>query len=227
MLRIAILVGLALLPACARAQEDTDWIAYRDAYRQMIWFEKYGKPKQFLQNHFRLRPRDKSVAMEGLRLTLNSKTTQVTLTLDALGRAVLPFSKAAYDDNAELVVNRKPGQFKAGPWVSIVTRPDGVYAAADLRTACEQLLAYLRYGGEAGGKSCVGVQFAYPKNDAAQVQFRAAGGVVTALAAKEGPAFAGDVVQSFRVFAYRFMSLPEAGQIVTSSTPLAIAALLE
>jgi hypothetical protein len=26
--------------------------------RQMIWFEKYGKPKNFPQNHFRVRPRD-------------------------------------------------------------------------------------------------------------------------------------------------------------------------
>ncbi|MYM21506.1 hypothetical protein GTP46_02455 [Duganella sp. FT135W] len=227
MLRIAFLLCLVLLPAFARAQEDADWIAYRDAYRQMIWFEKYGKPKQFLQNHLRLQPRDKNVAMDGLRLTLNSKTAQVTLALDALGRAVLPFSKAAYDDNAELVVNRKPGQFKAGPWVSIVTRPDGVYAVADLRTACEQLLAYLRYGGEARGKSCVGVQFTYLKNDAAQVQFRAAGGATSVLTAKEGPAFAGDAMQGFRVFAYRFAAWPEAGQVVTSATPLAIAALLE
>ncbi|WP_373990470.1 hypothetical protein [Duganella sp. BuS-21] len=227
MLRAAFLLSLALLPACVSAQEESDWIAYRDVYRQMIWFEKYGKPKQFLQNHFRLRPRDKSVSMDGLRLALNSKTAQVSLALDALGRAVLPFSKAAYDDNAELVINRKAGQFKAGPWVSIVTRPDGVYAAADLRVACEQLLAYLRHGGDATGKRCVGVQFTYSKNDAAQLQFQAAGGAVSALAAKEGPAFEGDVVQGFRVFAYRFAALPEAGQVVTSSTPLAIAALLE
>ncbi|MCU6501128.1 hypothetical protein LPN04_25300 [Rugamonas sp. A1-17] len=222
-----LLLCLALLPAFAGAQEDSDWIEYRDAYRQMIWFEKYGKPKQFLQNHFRIRPRDKSVPMDGLRLTLNSKTSHVALPLDALGRAVFPFSKAAYDDNAELTVNRKAGQLKSGAWVSIVTRPDGVYAAADLRTACDQLLAYLRYSGEAAGRSCAGVQFSYPKNDASQVEFHAAGGAVTTLALREGPAFSGDVVATFKVFVYRFAALPEAGQVVTSGTPLAIAALLE
>jgi hypothetical protein len=227
MLRTALLFCLALLPACACAQADADWIAYRDAYRQMIWFEKYGKPKQFLQNHLRLLPRDQHVPLDGLRLTLNGKTAQVVLALDALGRAVFPFSKAAYDDNAELVVNRKPGQVTARPWVSIVTRPDGMYAAADLRTACEQLLAYLRYSGMAGDKRCAGVQFSYSKGDVAQVRFDAGGGAVSLLAAKEGPAFGGDVVQGFRVFAYRFAALPEAGQIVTSSTPLAIAAILE
>jgi hypothetical protein len=59
-MRAVILLLLCLLPAFACAQEDSDWIAYRDAYRQMIWFEKYGKPKQFLQNQPRLRPRDKA-----------------------------------------------------------------------------------------------------------------------------------------------------------------------
>ncbi|MTV41128.1 hypothetical protein [Duganella radicis] len=226
-MRAALLLCFALLPAVACAQEDGDWIAYRDAYRQMIWFEKYGKPKQFLQNHFRLRPRDASVNMEGLRLTLNGKATQVSLALDALGRAVLPLSKAAYDDNAELRINRKPGQIKAGPWVSIVTRPDGVYPATDLRTACEQLLAYLRYSGEAGGKQCIGVQFIYMKSDTAQVRFHAKEGAATTLAAKEGPAFAGDAAQGFRVYVYRFAAWPEAGQIITGSTPLAIGALLE
>lgn len=226
MLRPLLLI-LALLPACAHAQEDGDWFAYRAAYAQMIWFEKYGQPKQFLQNHFRIRPRDKGVAMEGLRLALNSSTGRTALTLDALGRAVFPFSKAAYDDNAELTLNRKAGQFKAGPWVSIVTRPDGVYAAADLRTACDQLLAYLRYSGEARGKHCVGVQFSYPREDAVQVRYQAAGGAVTSLQAGEGPAFAGDVATGFRIFAYRFAALPEGGQIVTGGTPLAIAALLE
>jgi hypothetical protein len=222
-----LLLSLALLPALACAQEDADWIDYRTAYRQMIWFEKYGKPKQFLQNHFRIRPRDKSVSMEGLRLTLNSKNAQTALALDALGRAVFPFSKAAYDDNAELTLNRKTDQLKSGAWVSIVTRTDGVYAVTDLRAACEQLLAYLRYSGEAGGKSCAGVQFSYPRNVPAQVRYQGAGGMTVPLAAGEGPAFAGDVVTSFRIFAFRFSAQQDGGQVVTSSTPLAIAALLE
>lgn len=223
----ALSLLLLLLPARAWAQDESDWIDYRDAYRQMIWFEKYGKPKQFLQNHFRIRPRDRTVAMEGLRLTLNSKSMHLALPLDALGRAVLPLSKAAYDDRAELTVNRKASQFTSGAWASIVTRPDGVYAAADLRTACEQLLAYLRYSGEAGGKNCVGVQFAYAKGDAAQPQFQPAAGAPTSLQGKEGPAFPGDAMASFRIFAYRFAAFPEGGQVVTGSMPLAIAALLE
>ena len=223
----ALLFGLALLPALASAQEDGDWIAYRDAYRHMLWFEKYGKPKQFLQNHLRLRPRDAGVPMEGLRLTLHGKGTQLALPLDAVGRAVFPFSKAAYDDNAELTLNRKPGQITSGAWVSIVTRPDGVYAAADLRAACEQLLAYARHAGSAAGKRCAGVQFSYARTDTAQVRYQGADGVGTPLVAQEGPAFPGDAVGGFRTFAYRFPARQDGGQVITSGTPLAIAALLE
>ena len=226
-MRKPLLLALALLPLFAGAQEGGDWIAYRDAYRHMIWFEKYGKPKQLLQNHLRLRARDAGVSTDGLRLSLHGKDAQLALPLDALGRAVFPFSKAAYDDNAELTWNRKPGQIAWGAWVSIVTRPDGVYAAADLRAACEQFLAYTRYAGSAGGKRCAGVQFAYARTDAAQVRYQGGDGAALPLAVQEGPAFPGDAVAGFRIFAYRFSAHPDGGQVFTSGTPLAIAALLE
>nr|WP_315401055.1 hypothetical protein [uncultured Duganella sp.] len=226
MLRL-LLLWLALAPACALAQQGADWISYRDAYRQMIWFEKYGKPKQFLQNHLRVRPRDAAASTDGLRLTLNAKGARLDLPLDALGRAVFPFSKAAYDDNAELELNRKAGQFAFGPWVSIVTRADGVYPVADLLAACEQLAAYLRHAGAPGGKSCAGVQFSYAKGDAAQVRVARGAGATLALAGADGPAFPGDAAAGFRVFVYRFAVFADGVQVVTSSTPLAIAALLE
>ena len=226
-MRKSLLLALALLPLFAGAQEGGDWIAYRDAYRHMIWFEKYGKPKQFLQNHLRLRARDAGVSTDGLRLSLHGKDAQLALPLDALGRAVFPFSKAAYDDNAELTWNRKPGQIAWGAWVSIVTRPDGVYAAADLRAACEQFLAYTRYAGSAGGKRCAGVQFAYARTDAAQVRYQGGDGAATPLAAQDGPAFPGDAASGFRVYAFRFHAHPDGGQVLTGGTPLAIAALLE
>ena len=175
-----------------------------------------------MQNHLRLHPRDGGAPMDGLRLTLNSKGARLDLPLDVLGRAIFPFSKAAYDDNAELELNRKPGQFAHGPWVSIVTRADGVYAAADLLAACEQMAAYLRYTGAPGGKSCAGVQFAYAKGEAAQVRVaRSGGGGAVALAAVDGPAFPGDAVAGFRVFVYRFAVFADGVLLVTTCTPSA------
>ncbi|WP_229210387.1 hypothetical protein [Duganella sp. CF517] len=222
------MLWLAVAPTLCWAQQTSDWISYRDVYRQMIWFEKYGKPKQFLQNHFRLRQREAGAHGEGLRLTLVGKTTRVDLPLDALGRAVFPFSKAAYDENAELVLNRPARQFSSGPWVSLVTRADGVYAVADLVAACEQMAAYLRYAGVAGGKSCAGVQFSYAAGDAPQLKVvKGEGAAAVVLAGREGPAFAGDAPTGFRNFAYRFAAHPGGVQVLASGTPLAISALLE
>ena len=223
-----LLLWLVVAPTLCWAQQTSDWISYRDVYRQMIWFEKYGKPKQFLQNHFRLRQREAGAQGEGLRLTLVGKTTRVDLPLDALGRAVFPFSKAAYDENAELVLNRPARQFSFGPWLSLVTRADGVYAVADLVTACEQMAAYLRYAGVAGGKSCAGVQFSYAAGDDPQLRVvKGEGTAPVVLTARDGPAFAGDAQTGFRNFAYRFAAHPGGVQVHTGSTPLAISALLE
>ncbi|USX26276.1 hypothetical protein NHH73_27560 [Oxalobacteraceae bacterium OTU3CINTB1] len=222
------LLWLVVAPTLCWAQQTSDWISYRDVYRQMIWFEKYGKPKQFLQNHFRLRQREAGAQGEGLRLTLVGKTTRVDLPLDALGRAVFPFSKAAYDENAELVLNRPARQFFSGPWVSLVTRADGVYAVADLATACEQMAAYLRYVGAAGGKNCAGVQFSYAAGEAPQLRVvKGEGTAPVLLAGRDGPAFAGDALAGFRNFVYRFTAHPGGVQVLTSSTPLAISAVLE
>jgi hypothetical protein len=196
----------------------------------MISFEKYGKPKQFLQNHLRIAPRDRAAVTDGLRLSLVSKSVAVQLPLDGLGRTAFPLSRTAFDENAELRLNRKAGLFAFSPWLSIVSRADGVYEAPDLRTACEQALVYLHYLGRdwVRGKKCTGVQFSYARGDAdAEARFRKSDRTLNLLSAQEGGAFPDDVVLGFKVIAYRFADWPESGQIVTRSAPLAIAPLIE
>lgn len=217
-------------PAEVNSVADVDWVDYRNTYRQMILFEKYGKPKQFIQNHLRITPLDKIAATDGLRLSLVSKSMTMQLPLDSLGRTPFPLSRVAFDDNAELRLNRRTGLFAFSPRLSIVTRADGVYDAPDLRTACEQALAYLHYVGQdwVANKKCVGVQFSYSRGDAdAEVRFRKIDRSLTVLSAKEGGAFPGDVVLSFKVIAYRFADWPEVGQVITRTAPLAIAPLIE
>ncbi len=236
----AVCAALYLVAGAALAQSPpvrapdaaagSDWVAYRDAYRAMILLEKYGKPKQFLQHHYRVAPRDKATALDGVRLTINSKSMHLNLVLDALGRTAFPLSKAAYDDNAEISINRKAGLFEFGVWLSIVTRSDGVYEVADLRTACDQLLAYLRdinsrWG---GAKKCVGVQFAYAQGEAApDVKWRQAEHAPMALPVKDGPAYPGDAVNNFKVVALSFAPLPAGAQVLSRSMPLAITPLFE
>jgi hypothetical protein len=216
------------LPAAAQSQGD-GWVSYRDAYRQMVVFEKYGKPKQLLQSTLQIAPKDKSASLEGLRLTLSGKTTQLNLPLDATGRAVFPLLKSAYDENAALVLSQGVAHYQLKPRISIAVRPDGVYEAAELRAACEQALAYQRHIAPASvaGKKCVGVRFAYPKDDANVVVRLRQGEQDTALRVEEGAAFPGDAVEHFRIARYRFADAPVAGQVATRHAPVAIAPVFE
>lgn len=206
-----------------------EWVSYRDAYRQMVVFEKYGNAKNFIQHHFQVMPREKGVTLDGVQLTLSGKTIELNLPLDATGRTVFPLLKAAYDENAALLLNRKLGQYRFRPRVSIVVRPDGVYEAADLRAACEQALAYQRHV-DSGARMlrCVGVRFAFARKGAeAGVRVRKGEGEQVALPAADGAAFADDPHDSFRVVNYRFVEGQDKGQVVTQNAPLAIAALFE
>lgn len=208
------------------ALQDGEWISYRDAYKQMIRFEKYGKPKHLIQSHYQVAPKDKGASLEGVRLTLAGSSTQLNLPLDVVGRAVFPFLKSAYDDNARLVLNRKPNQYVMQQRVSIVPRADGTYEVTDLRAACEQVLDYLRHVGKASmqEKRCAGVRFSFARQGAEPVvRLRGAEHVQT-LGVEEGSAFPDDAGPLFRTVRYRFPDAAEKGQLVTQGSPVAIAA---
>jgi hypothetical protein len=204
-----------------------DWVSYRDAYRTMVVFEKYGKPKHFIQSQLQVQARDKSASTDGLQLTVVGKTTRLNLPLDATGRAVFPYNTAAYNENAVLVLNRPVSQYRFRPRVSIVVRPDGVYEAADLRSACEQMLAYERHlSAVLFSKKCVGVRFAFAKGEG-DPGVRLRKGDVAALPPSDGAAFTDDLNDSFRVVNYRFGDSAARGQVVTENAPLAISAIYE
>ncbi|MBY0241452.1 MAG: hypothetical protein K2X55_19275 [Burkholderiaceae bacterium] len=207
-----------------RAQEG-DWLSYRDAYRGMVAFEKYGKPKQLLQQHYQASMRDGSALPADFKLALSGKTMQVNLPLDALGRAVFPLLKAAYDENAVLTINRKLDAYVFRPRISIVVRPDGVYEGAELRAACEQALAFQRTVNAATyrDKHCVGVRFTFAKKLDADVRWK--GGA--ALPAVAGPAFPDDAGNAYSVVMVRFDAVSDKGQVVSQNAPLAVAPVFE
>lgn len=223
-LPFATAATLALLLAAgqARAQSNGgEWASYRDAYRAMVVFEKYGGPKSFLQSQLQVLPRDRAVPGDGLQLTLAGKTGQLHLPLDPLGRTPLPLQKAAYDENAALVLNRKGTPFTLHPQVSIATRTDGVYDSADLRTACGQALGFARYADASQrSRQCVGARFVFTKKGEGGARWRREGGAEEVL-----PVAPGAAEQGLPVVTYRFGS--ERGQVLTDSVPLAILPLFE
>ena len=218
-----------LLTASAVAAEPQATVAlsYRDAYRTMVVFEKYGKPKNLIQQHLQVIPREKGVSLDGVRLSLEGKTTQLSLPLDGVGRAVFPLLKAAYDDNASLVLNRQAGLFVLRPRVSIAVRADGVYDVADLRAACDQVLAYQRYvDASTRARQCVGVRLAFaPRAGEPNVRLRKSEGDIAALPVLDGAAFRDEQGDSLRVVDVRFDAA--RGQVLSASVPLVIAATIE
>lgn len=214
-------------PAAAQmATHDGDWASYRDAYRIMVGFEKYGGPKYLLQSRLQVLPQDRSALGEGVQLTLAGKTTQLHLPLDPLGRTALPLLKAAYDDNATLALDRKGLPFTLRAQVAIAPRADGVYDGAELRGACVQALDFLRHADASQrGRQCAGVRFIFLKKEGGGIRLRREGAAEENLPLLAGGA--GTIGEGFPAASYRFGAAGEKVQLVTSSAPLAILPLIE
>lgn len=228
-----LIASFALLLAAGAADvraelQPGEWVSYRDAYRAMVQFEKYGGPKNLLQSQLQVQARDHAGLGEGAQLTLAGKATQLNLPLDALGRTVFPLQKAAYDENAALVLNRKGMPFVLRPQVTIAPRPDGHYDTADLRTACGQALGFVRYvDASQRARQCAGVRFVFPKKDLAGVRLRRADGSEQGLPVTSGAAFAGDPDEGLPIVTWRFGPGSDKAQVVTYDAPLAIVPMFE
>lgn len=217
----ATLAALVCLPAMAAP--DGDWVAYRDAYRAMVVFEKYGGPKSLLQQHLQVFPHRPGVDASGAQLLVLGKTSQGNYPLDPTLRTLFPLTRAAYDENAALQLSRALGPFSVRPQVSLALRPDNLYDSEDLRQGCKQALAYARQMTLFGASRCVGVRFVFSKDSpAAPVVVRS--GAEARLAAVPGAPFAGDGDATFPVVTYRF-SGSQRVQLGTASAPLAITPL--
>ncbi len=227
----------ALWLACAHAGAEPpgktdghEWVSYRNAYRSMLWFEKYSGAKNLIQNHFQVSPREKGTSLEGLRLSLVGPSTRLQLALDGVGRTVLPLLKAAYDENAELQLSRDASLFRFQPRVSISARSDGMYEAGELRAACEQVLQFQRFMEPSlvRGRKCAGVRFSYLKGERdPQLRVKKNERDSVTLPVVDGAAFWNEVGEGYRTITYLFAQWPETGVLTTSSSPLAIGALFD
>ena len=133
---------------------------------------------------------------------------------------MFPLQKAAYDENAVLVLNRKSVPFTVRPQLALAPRPDGQYDAAELRAGCAQALGYVRsLDGSQAARQCAGVRFVYGKKPDANVRLRRGEGAEQALAVADE---AGDAA-----VVYRFGAANERAQVVTVNAPLAILPLIE
>ncbi|MBA5690432.1 hypothetical protein [Rugamonas apoptosis] len=213
------------------AARDAEWHSYRHAYQAARFFAPFLATRPLIQAHMQIRPNTPDEPMDGLQVQLAGESVNQTIAVDALGRATLPMLKQAYDEDAVLRLNRRKGHYHFSGRFSIRERDDGIYSAADLRAACEQLLSAQRASGyrlRLIGKRCAGVTFVYaPDDTTAQVRHRDASGKETPLAIAPGAAFEGPPMGSYRVAQYRYANWPEQGQLLISGHLLAVGTIYE
>lgn len=230
MIALSPVLVFAQSQADASKKNDGEWISYRDAYKTMLYFEKYGKSKNLIQNRFQIVVKDKSINLDNVRLSLNSKNSVMNLSLDALGQTQLPLLKAAYDENAELSISPRLGQFSYRSRVSLQLRADGHYEMNDLRAACEQNLQFLAYvdPNSISGKKCVGIKFGFDKRDAyANIELRGNGQNLQNLSMQDNMPIWTDSSIQLRIGTLRFDSSTDKTQVITRGTPLIAIAVIE
>lgn len=213
------------------AERDAEWHSYRRAYSAAAFFEPYVRARPLIQAHMQIRPNAPDTPMEGLRVHLSGETTSIHLSVDALGRVTIPLLKQAYDEDAVLRLNRRKGSYHFQGRFSIRERDDGLYSAANLRAACEQLLDAQRETGyrlRLIGKKCAGVKFVYARTASApSVVFRDASLSERQLPVSEGQPFENATMGVYQVALYRFTDWPVEGMIETRERPIAIGTLYE
>lgn len=112
----------------------------------------------FVENHryaplapevrFRMLGRKKSAAPAeplALRIVGDGEGDSIPVPIDADGWFTVPRIQAAYDSNADLVLNQKKGKFRAWPEVRTPGLPDNVRRLGDLRLECRVKLAIGKY----------------------------------------------------------------------------------
>lgn len=211
------------------AERDSEWNSYRHAYKAAAFFAHYTRSRPLIQAHMQIRPLEANAPLTGLSLHLVGEKTDVTIAVDAIGRAELPMLKQAYQDDAVLRLNRQKGNYYFSGRYSIREHADGVYDMAELRAACEQLIGAQRESGyrmRLSGKQCVGVKFVYPAGAAPEVRAQT-GGPSGLLPLVDAHPFEGNSMGIYKVALYRFADWPQQGKIQTVSAPLAIGTLYD
>jgi hypothetical protein len=190
MKRISLIAALLAMAAPAFAQDSTapeapvaaekvEVSSLKDPellpYRRMVrgldaWEEKRAlAPKAELR--FELWTKDgKPADTQGLQLRIAGDTVDIALPLDQDGSFVLPRSREAFDDEADLVSNRKKEQIRWRPRIRTPGVPANARRLGDLRLECEvgvavrkeEIPLLYRAGAAAAGGLCRLPVVSYP-----------------------------------------------------------------
>lgn len=143
---IAAILAIHSLPASASeagvtavvvsSSKDPDWKTYRaftsgldvfDAQRQLA-------PQAVLR--FVLLPKTATASLEGVKLRIAGDALSIPIAVEDDGTFQVPRSEAASREDAELLLNRKPGTFRWRPDVRTPGTPPNSRRLGDLRLEC-------------------------------------------------------------------------------------------
>lgn len=118
---------------------------YRIMSRGLDAFEKHHALAPDANLRFELKNKDGTkLPAAGLGLRLAGDKVDLTLPVDANATFVLPRSQDAFDDNADLVVNRKNDAIRWRPYVRSPGVPENARRLGDMRLECEVAWAVMR-----------------------------------------------------------------------------------
>ena len=118
---------------------------YRIMSRGLDAFDKHHALAPAANLRFELKNKDGTkLPPAGLGLRLAGDKVDLTLPVDEKATFVLPRSQEAFDDNADLVVNRKKDAIRWRPYVRSPGVPENARRLGDMRLECEVAWAVMR-----------------------------------------------------------------------------------
>jgi len=110
---------------------------YRKLWAALEIFDKHKSLAPDAVLHFRLLALRPDATLDGARLTVVGNARDVAIPIDADGRFAIPRDQEMYDDDAQVVLNRKEDQFGWAPDVQTPGLPANARRLGDLRLQCE------------------------------------------------------------------------------------------
>lgn len=125
--------------------KDPELRPYRIMSRGLDAFDKHHGLAPGASLRFALKNEDGTTqSPDGLALRLSGDTVDLPLALDGDATFILPRSQEAFDDNADLVLNRKKSRMRWRPRVRSPGVPDNVRRLGDMRLECEVAWAVMK-----------------------------------------------------------------------------------
>lgn len=132
---------------------DRDQKPYRDLLKAQRVFEENRKTAPTAVMRFKVFPRHEESSMQGLTLTLRGNTVHRQIKLDNDGSFALEFDQLAYDEDADVVSNRKDRSLAWRADIRTPGLPPHTRRLGDLRLECKVDLAGTGAGLATGVKS--------------------------------------------------------------------------